>query len=733
MLLSRSPFPALCFLNVFLVACKASVSSRTASQSASQEKAQVSAGMQLDNKPVAVSDELMYKSGTDERLAAAEKAFGGGHKYGSKEEELKDIYQFNTFYNPKKWQQMLEDSDYEELDQEMRKIKSARWQDNQKEEEDELDVDEEADVMSGEFDDDDDYVAMEVAAAKVQLDEQSAESVRVNKEQMAEEEEAASNDDEKSAETADKLARWMDIVAGGPDFTGQEEGDKDQKAATFDLYTMFSSHWPPKKEAVVEGETKEVDLLDMDDDRLHEENVRRKRSYQTFDDDYSSAVVFNNDGEDQDRGKWKGNDKEENRQLEDDEELIENEETFDEDDYATWDEKEKEEKRQRADIVEEEDANVQQLDDATLALDKAAKKEIDREYDDVQHKEDRHQAQPEIVHHRRKDKTRKYRTKVKDRKGRKRVKNSGLRNVRQRFEVKNADDDTSSRVDLGRRRKDQRMDAAPSHHRLGKPWHRHKHSFDQEDDGWRGQRTVALSLGHHKQPRRPYPPTRSRRRVRAHYVEPLSFIAILCAFQQRYGEERYDDDDGDDMERDDWRSRRTLRPSRASIKETKEMLAVRHRGQQRTPQGSSHVVKRRRDTWKQLGSDVEQHEFSWHDLLQYDQQLARRRHLQADDAYEMDVGDGSIASRYADVCKKVREEFREARSRGADGQAHPGITFSGAFKKGQGECDIFCERTEGANSAYVLFHLKDWPCGADKKGRCSLDGKCQETSREKHR
>ena len=55
------------------------------------------------------------------------------------------------------------------------------------------------------------------------------------------------------------------------------------------------------------------------------------------------------------------------------------------------------------------------------------------------------------------------------------------------------------------------------------------------------------------------------------------------------------------------------------------------------------------------------------------------------------------------------------------------------FKKGDNECDILCQRTEGLTSAYVLFHLKDWPCGPDEcdnKGRCSPDGKCEVTSKD---
>ena len=123
--------------------CKAGVHSRT---SPTQEHAEVPGSVQLDNKPVVASDELMYKSDTDERLSAAEKAFGGGggksRKYASKEEELKDVYEFNSFYNPEKWEQMLDDSDYDELDQEMRKIKAARWRTKTKDAdgEEELDV-----------------------------------------------------------------------------------------------------------------------------------------------------------------------------------------------------------------------------------------------------------------------------------------------------------------------------------------------------------------------------------------------------------------------------------------------------------------------------------------------------------------------------------------------------------------------------------------------------------------
>ena len=96
----------------------------------------------------------------------------------------------------------------------------------------------------------------------------------------------------------------------------------------------------------------------------------------------------------------------------------------------------------------------------------------------------------------------------------------------------------------------------------------------------------------------------------------------------------------------------------------------------------------------------------------------------------MDVDDGSLGSRYAEVCNKVREEFREPRSGGSNSPPHPGIKFTGSFKKGGNECDILCQRTEGLTSAYVLFHLKDWPCGPDNKGRCSLDGKCEATSED---
>ena len=93
-------------------------------------------------------------------------------------------------------------------------------------------------------------------------------------------------------------------------------------------------------------------------------------------------------------------------------------------------------------------------------------------------------------------------------------------------------------------------------------------------------------------------------------------------------------------------------------------------------------------------------------------------------------GPQTLGSRYADVCNKVRKEFRESRFAGGNNPPHPGIKFTGSFKKGENECDILCQRTDGLTSAHVHFHLKDWPCGPDSKDRCSLDGKCEATSKE---
>ncbi|OWA55672.1 hypothetical protein BV898_20060, partial [Hypsibius exemplaris] len=66
------------------------------------------------------------------------------------DEQVKETYDFDTFYRPDKWQPMLEDADYQEMEEDMKRVKSAEWANELKKSQLDLDEDEEEDEKATE-------------------------------------------------------------------------------------------------------------------------------------------------------------------------------------------------------------------------------------------------------------------------------------------------------------------------------------------------------------------------------------------------------------------------------------------------------------------------------------------------------------------------------------------------------------------------------------------------------
>ncbi|OQV17003.1 hypothetical protein BV898_08868 [Hypsibius exemplaris] len=91
------------------------------------------------------------------------------------------------------------------------------------------------------------------------------------------------------------------------------------------------------------------------------------------------------------------------------------------------------------------------------------------------------------------------------------------------------------------------------------------------------------------------------------------------------------------------------------------------------------------------------------------------RALDHDDDYEFDE-QGTIEYARKEICKYVQTQLTV-------------YGFTGAMRPGATECDVQCERSDGKQAnVFHTFHLKNWPCGTNLKGRCSNDGKCDSTS-----
>jgi hypothetical protein len=210
-------------------------------------------------------------------------------------EVLKETYDFKTFYSPEKWQPMLEEADYQEMEEDMKKAKAAKWATKTQRQLDMEDDEEGAfsdnlDEIQAQFDTD--YEAREVPVADVLLDAESADmAASADRNEAANE--AVSNGGENSAE-AEKVAAWMDVIGDDFQFSQKETGNDD------DPHDFFKSLLPSeldsdKQTQIVKRQTQPINLSPNrpnahSQDFVVKDEERKKRSADG-DDDYSNVAM----------------------------------------------------------------------------------------------------------------------------------------------------------------------------------------------------------------------------------------------------------------------------------------------------------------------------------------------------------------------------------------------------------------------------------------------------------
>ncbi|XP_055346046.1 uncharacterized protein LOC129593644 isoform X2 [Paramacrobiotus metropolitanus] len=253
---------------------------------------QQAAPLQLDLRR-RKSHERVFKPDTNERYIAAEHAIGDGVK---KKKNAKDAFDLSDFYNPKSWESMLSDNDYQELDATLRQAKSAQWANEKKRADIELDEDyaetDENDTTEEELDVD--YEPAEVPAVDVQLDEESAARAQMDADDTLEERQTSSGD------TADNIASWMDVFGADPEYA---RSNNQQDDTVMDKWLMRDEANAVDQAAAHAGENSghERDDAQSDDvDPVYDVEssgsaTREKRSYRSYDDDYGSAYIRSED------------------------------------------------------------------------------------------------------------------------------------------------------------------------------------------------------------------------------------------------------------------------------------------------------------------------------------------------------------------------------------------------------------------------------------------------------
>ncbi|XP_055346045.1 uncharacterized protein LOC129593644 isoform X1 [Paramacrobiotus metropolitanus] len=613
---------------------------------------QQAAPLQLDLRR-RKSHERVFKPDTNERYIAAEHAIGDGVK---KKKNAKDAFDLSDFYNPKSWESMLSDNDYQELDATLRQAKSAQWANEKKRADIELDEDyaetDENDTTEEELDVD--YEPAEVPAVDVQLDEESAARAQMDADDTLEERQTSSGD------TADNIASWMDVFGADPEYA---RSNNQQDDTVMDKWLMRDEANAVDQAAAHAGENSghERDDAQSDDvDPVYDVEssgsaTREKRSYRSYDDDYGSAYIRSEDDKKAGNMEDTENDKSYSDEQTDVEEDITGNNQLDVDDTEESrlettgnnvnDEEELDNDSTQVDAkkTNTEDDNLMSVDDNSEKSEenesrkknrkriKTNKASFDDDYEDILAASDRYRRLKSRKKQERQFSSQYYPNNVQYRKGHtKNIENSDSQGENVYAGDALEADASSYNWDQGAQRSSQ---------------YKTEYYPDRKiSDG---------SLG----------------RGKVHHYKNLDNSAedgIVA------------DADVDYVYRDEFENYEKSRGS----------------------------PLKRRDRTKTSSSS--------------ERQKMRRKRKDAKEAVEFDddyqfESEGTVEYARQKVCSFVAQQL-------------PNYGFTGVMKPATSQCDVLCERSNGKQTVFHTFHLKNWPCGEDQKGRCSNDGKCDEVS-----
>ena len=280
---------------------------------------------------------------------------------------------------------MLEDADYEEMEADMRKIKASQWA-NDAAANTELDADDDDDENhddqsdkqpqlannDGQSLDEYDYEAKAVPVVTVQLDSQS-EEVAANAAE-ADLVHSAASSEARNAETADKVAAFMDVMAPGEssELAAKVEKEDEKRFGTFQFFRSLLPGGADREDATEEKAANEVnekqssDVDAMNGEQDGEEMRKKRLAGGEFDDDDDYKTLLDDDDD------YRAD-------FDDDDDYNDDKATFDDDDDYRADAK-----FDQDDYGGEEDGRVSrgtQLDDDDDYSDMEARQQIDREYE----------------------------------------------------------------------------------------------------------------------------------------------------------------------------------------------------------------------------------------------------------------------------------------------------------------------------------------------------------------
>ena len=272
------------------------------------------------------------------------------------------------------------------MEADMRKVKASQWandvaanteldadDDDDESHEDPSDQQQQLADNDGQLLDEYDYEAKAVPVVAVQLDSESEEiAANAAKADLVH---SAASSEARNAETADKVAAFMDIMAPGEssELAAKVEKEDEKRFGTFQFFRSLLPGGADREDATEEKDvTNEVDEKRSSDveamnGEQDEEELRKKRSAEgEFDDDDDYKTLLDDDDD------YRAD-------FDDDDDYNDDKATFDDDDDYEADAK-----FDQDDYGAEEDGGVSrgtQLDDDDDYSDMAARQQIDREYE----------------------------------------------------------------------------------------------------------------------------------------------------------------------------------------------------------------------------------------------------------------------------------------------------------------------------------------------------------------